>query len=241
MKKNFLTNPAFRYIFEVFIIVFSVTISFYIQDELNEKDKMKLKNESLKGVMIDLDKDKDFYNAALKSIYYRLNSSDRLIEKGIDSSVLNSFLSYWGFVGHDASLKSLIATGAIEYISDKNLIEELTKYYENQYSVLSDTAENEEKLYWEIMTYLKVNYRFGKMMKSDKTYIKNWFTGKGGEKGHPLHMKFDDILLSKLNKDQYFVNHAHQLKRLDGLHAAFYEQALIEVENLKVLIKNELN
>ena len=40
MKKKFLTNPAFRYIFEVFIIVFSVTISFYIQDELNERDKM---------------------------------------------------------------------------------------------------------------------------------------------------------------------------------------------------------
>jgi len=241
MKKALLTNPAFRYVFEIFIIVFSVTVSFYIQNVLNEKDKMELKNESLKGVLIDLNKDKEFYVAALESIFNRLNSSDRLIEKGIDSGILNSFLSYWGFVGHDASIKSLIATGAVEYISNKNLIEELTKYYENQYSVLSDTAENEEKLYWEIMTYVKVNYRFGKMMKSDRTYIKNWFTGKGGDKGHPLHMEFDDILLSKLNKDQYFINHAHQLKRIDGLHAAFYEHALVEVEKLRVLIKNELN
>ena len=241
MKKSVLSNPAFRYIFEIFIIVFSVTVSFYIQNELNERDKMELKNESLNGVLIDLEKDKDFYNAVLESIFYRLNSSDRLIEKGIDSGVLNSFLSYWGFVGHDASIKSLIATGAIEYISDENLLEELTKYYETQYSILSDTAENEEKLYWEIMSYMKVNYRFGKMMKTERTYIKNWFTGKGGDKGHPLHMEFDDILLSKLNKDQYFVNHAHQLKRLDGLHAGFYEQALVEVQKLKVLIKNELN
>lgn len=240
MNKSILSNPAFRYIFEVFIIIFSVTISFYIQDVLNERDKMELKNESLEGVLIDLEKDKEFYNAALRSIFNRLNSSDRLIEKGIDSGILNSFLSYWGFVGHDASIKSLIATGAVEYISNKNLIEELTKYYENQYSVLSDTAENEEKVYWEIMTYMKVNYRFGKMMKSDKTYIKNWFTGKGGDKGHPIHMEFDDILLSKLNKDQYFVNHAYQLKRIDGLHAAFYEQALVEVEKLKVMIRDEL-
>ena len=88
---------------------------------------------------------------------------------------------------------------------------------------------------------MKVNYRFGKMMKSDRTYIKKWFTGMGGDKGHPLNMKFDNVLLSKLNKDQYFVNHAHQLKRLDGLHAGFYEQALVEVEKLRVLIKNELN
>lgn len=136
MKKSILSNPSFRYIFEVFIIIFSVTISFYIQDVLNERDKMELKNESLEGVLIDLEKDKEFYNAALRSIFNRLNSSDRLIEKGIDSGILNSFLSYWGFVGHDASIKSLIATGAVEYISNKNLIEELTKYYENQYSVL---------------------------------------------------------------------------------------------------------
>ena len=60
MKKSILSNPAFRYIFEVFIIVFSVTVSFYIQDELNERDKMELKNESLRGVLIDLDKDKEF-------------------------------------------------------------------------------------------------------------------------------------------------------------------------------------
>jgi hypothetical protein len=241
MKKSILSNPAFRYIFEVFVIIFSVTISFYIQDILNERDKMELKNESLKGVLIDLDKDKEFYNAALNSIFSRLNSSDRLIEKGIDSGVLNSFLTYWGFVGHDASIKSLIATGAIEYISDKNLIEELTKYYENQYSVLYDTAENEENLYWEIMTYMKVNYRFGEMIKSDRTYIKNWFTGKGGDKGNPLHMEFDNLLLSKLNKDQYFINHALQLKRLGSLHAGFYEHALVEIEKLRVLIDNELN
>ena len=37
MKKTLLTNPAFRYIFEIIVIVFSVTLSFYIQDILNEK------------------------------------------------------------------------------------------------------------------------------------------------------------------------------------------------------------
>ena len=43
MKKSILTKPAFRYIFEVFVIIFSVTISFYIQDILNEKDRENLK------------------------------------------------------------------------------------------------------------------------------------------------------------------------------------------------------
>ena len=51
MKKALLTNPAFRYIFEIIVIVFSVTLSFYIQDVLNDREKIELKNESLQGVL----------------------------------------------------------------------------------------------------------------------------------------------------------------------------------------------
>ena len=48
MKKSILITPAFRYIFEIIIIVFSVTLSFYIQDVLNDKEKIELKNLGLK-------------------------------------------------------------------------------------------------------------------------------------------------------------------------------------------------
>ena len=41
MKKALLTNPAFRYVFEIFVIVFSVTISFFIQDVLNDREKIE--------------------------------------------------------------------------------------------------------------------------------------------------------------------------------------------------------
>ena len=57
MKKSILSNPAFRYIFEVIVIVFSVTLSFYIQDVLNKREKIELKNESLNGVLADLNED----------------------------------------------------------------------------------------------------------------------------------------------------------------------------------------
>tara|TARA_B100001250_G_scaffold385126_1_gene380585 strand:+ start:1462 stop:1698 length:237 start_codon:yes stop_codon:yes gene_type:complete len=77
-------------------------------------------------------------------------------------------------------------------------------------------------------------------MESSKSYIKDWFTGKKGDSGHQLYMELDNALLSQLNKDQYILNHAYQLKRLDGLNAAFYEQEVIEVEKLRVLINNEL-
>ena len=43
MKKFFYNTPAFRYIFEIVVIVFSVTLSFYIQDVLNDREKIEEK------------------------------------------------------------------------------------------------------------------------------------------------------------------------------------------------------
>ena len=59
--KSILNTLAFRYIFEIIVIVFSVTLSFYIQELLNDKNKVELKNIGLNGVKSDLDKDLDFF------------------------------------------------------------------------------------------------------------------------------------------------------------------------------------
>lgn len=42
---------VFRYVFEVIVIVFSVTLSFYIQEILNDREKNLLKNDGLNGVL----------------------------------------------------------------------------------------------------------------------------------------------------------------------------------------------
>ena len=65
MKKSILTKPAFRYIFEIIVIVFSVTLSFYIQDILNEREKIELKDFALKGVLEDLKKDSVFFTVGV--------------------------------------------------------------------------------------------------------------------------------------------------------------------------------
>ena len=68
MKKSILITPAFRYIFEIIIIVFSVTLSFYIQDVLNDKEKIELKNLGLKSVLSDLKKDKELFLLSVDQI-----------------------------------------------------------------------------------------------------------------------------------------------------------------------------
>ena len=66
MKKSILSNPAFRYIFEVIVIVFSVTLSFYIQDVLNKREKIELKNKGLSGVLMELERDVFHFNLATR-------------------------------------------------------------------------------------------------------------------------------------------------------------------------------
>ena len=67
MKKSIFSNLAFRYFFEVIIIVFSITASFYIQDLLNKKNQIELKNKALEGVLIELEKDKGM--RTMKRVY----------------------------------------------------------------------------------------------------------------------------------------------------------------------------
>ena len=84
MKKSILSNPAFRYIFEVFIIVFSVTISFYIQDVLNEKDRIEIKNKALSGVLKDITGDRYMLNDGLDVNKERRKNIEDFINKKID-------------------------------------------------------------------------------------------------------------------------------------------------------------
>ena len=83
MKNSLLNNPAFRYIFEIIVIVFSVILSFYIQDVLNDWEKIELKNIGLKAVLSDLEKYKEFYSGGIDRINWTQANIDSLTNKNI--------------------------------------------------------------------------------------------------------------------------------------------------------------
>ena len=76
MMKSILNTLGFRYIFEIIVIVFSVSLSFYIQDVLNDREKIEQKNKGLEGVLIELEKDNqhfgftDFYNKQRINLWF---------------------------------------------------------------------------------------------------------------------------------------------------------------------------
>ena len=139
----------FRYFFEVIVIIFSVTISFYIQDLLNQKDKMELKNKGLEGVILELKKDQqsfeysDFYNNR------RLNYIDSLFD--LSFPFKPEYVSgVWGnniLIENKKYFDALVSTGAIEFIQNTELQSELSNYYNTEYSLINLTMKSDNRSY----------------------------------------------------------------------------------------------
>ena len=159
MKKSFVNTSAFRYIFEILVIVFSVTISFYIQELLNQKDRVDLKNAGLIGVLSDFEEDLNIFNSMSKSLDKRTKNIESILNDDlISNKVFNELMRYFGFVGNDTNYKSMISTGSIEYIENKRLFEQLNRYYSWNYSVLKDQAKQDEMMFWKFSNLVEENH-----------------------------------------------------------------------------------
>jgi len=146
------------FLFEIFILIFSITISFYIQDKLNDFDNEQLKNETLLGVQNDLKTDKAFFLMTLDYLYKRVKFAQDIQNGKISQEGMNSLLLTWDFGGQDPNFKSLISTGALEYVENKSLSSALNYYYENSYGVLDRMGDMYVNLFYKFSDYMNLNY-----------------------------------------------------------------------------------
>jgi len=221
-----------RYIFEIIVIVFSVTLSFYIQEVLSDREKEELKNKSLAGVLEDIEIDKQFYTMAINNLFGRIKTCEDVLDGDVSNEKINYLMSTWGFVGQDANYKSLISTGALEYIEDKALHRELTIYYQNQYAVLEDISNQYKKLYLEFLNFMKMNYPIESMIKLDK---------ETKTSGPIVPYGYNDKILKLALNDEIFINHVYEIKRMVFIYAKFYEATLGMQDKLSILIEKETN
>ena len=237
MKKALLTNPAFRYVFEIFVIVFSVTISFFIQDVLNDREKIEHKNKGLKGVLRDLEQDKKNFVYTSNVISTRIKLTEDILEGNTSNQNLLSVMLTWGFTGQNSNFKSLISTGAVEYIDNDSLTLELTKYYEQSYKVLNDTSEQYVKHYLELSGFMRTNYPVNSM---DKLQIKNGKIDYDGFQ-NVISFKYNDKTINQLQDDFRFNNYLYQLKKTKLFYLMFYENAINQIDKLSKIIMTKLN
>ena len=236
MKKSILSNPAFRYIFEVFVIIFSVTISFYIQDILNEKDREKLKNDTLKGILIDMETDVNQYNLALNVLKYRLIQADSLIMGYYENNRINQVRNYWGFQGQKISMNSLVSTGAIEYIKNPELIRELSFHYDFHYDSMRDNSNAFENLFISLMDYLNKNYEVKGMDNLDIEDLDNINKTFGS-----TYYRFSDKEINRMKNDIWLKNHMYNYKLILRLYLSGYTTGLNRITKINELIVEEIN
>ena len=222
---------VFRYVFEVIVIVFSVTFSFYIQERLNDREKNLLKNEGLNGVIKDLVIDKSQFKMASDIIYYRIGLIEDVLDGKITNENISSLMTYWGFLGQDSNYKSLISTGAIEYIKSDSLALRLSNYYEIEYTALLGESKSYNKLYLDLMSFMKENYRVSSMEKVERGMKSNGF----------LSFEYSNSELEKMKRDSELRNYFFELKRIIYLYARMYEGAMSTRDNLSKYIRIELD
>ena len=225
MKKALLTNPAFRYIFEVFIIIFSVTISFYIQDILNEKDRVEIKNKALSGVLKDMNGDRFSLNEGIDVNKKRAKSIDDFINKKIDNNTISSIRRYKSFLGNNSNYETLQSTGAIESIENEELFINLNNYYKFTYQLLFESASNDKNSFLKFLDYTEKNYKIDSSSWVNENFIVHYGANELKK------MINDDIIISQLTNQKWLM----------GYYDFFQTRGLNQLKLIDSLIKIEIN
>jgi len=164
-------------------------------------------------------------------IYYRIGLIEDVLDGKITNENISSLMTYWGFLGQDSNYKSLISTGAIEYIKSDSLALRLSNYYEIEYTALLGESKSYNKLYLDLMSFMKENYRVSSMEKVERGMKSNGF----------LSFEYSNSELEKMKRDSELRNYFFELKRIIYLYARMYEGAMSTTDNLSKYIRIELD
>ena len=238
MKKSILNTTAFRYIFEVIVIVFSVTLSFYIQDVLNEREKIHLKNNGLDGVLIELAADKRHFlmGISLKEIIN--DNTDSILTDGVRVTNENIFWTmrrYFNFQGSDKNFNSMVSTGSIEFIESKELSIAIQNYYGSTYELLRDFSYQDRNYFDDMVDYLGNNY----LVKSSE-----FITVLNDTKNDSMKLKsliYDSKSLLEMKSDRIIISKLYHKQWMSNFYKNLMKSSLKKNENLVLLIKKELN
>ena len=228
MMKSILNTLGFRYIFEIIVIVFSVSLSFYIQDVLNDREKIEQKNKGLEGVLIELEKDNqhfgftDFYNKQ------RINYIDSLFNLSFEfkPKYISGMWGNYELLENNRFFDALVSTGAIEYIKSNELKSELSDYYNLEYMKLKSAIFSDNLCF----------NRFSERLTNFKIDSIKW-NGMGKLALH--HFNPNDI--KKIRKDTKLKSTALDWSMYMRIEIGYSNDAKKRIILLQELINQELN
>tara|TARA_B110000259_G_scaffold154799_1_gene175570 strand:- start:80 stop:448 length:369 start_codon:yes stop_codon:yes gene_type:complete len=121
----------------------------------------------------------------------------------------------------------MVSTGAIEYIENKLLSDEIHNYYGESYGYLNDASIQDREMFNDMINYLNNTY---KVISSEKLNLNSEIDVLVYSNKSLSQMKDDDIIISKL----------YHKKWMSDFYIRLFENALKVNEKLSSLIDEEL-
>ena len=154
MKKNIFSNLAFRYIFEIVVIVFSITISFSLQNYQIKLQNNTVKIRYLKRMLNDLKQDSILIDDAINLTQIRMELNDKFIDGNVSGESLTGCVGYYGLNFNDKSYESFSDLSLLNAIDDDSLFSLMTNYYKKHYEQVRDMEDEERLITIELRNYL---------------------------------------------------------------------------------------
>jgi len=225
-----------KYAIEFFVIVFGISVSFFVENYRESIDKDKKRETTIKSIIDELEFNDDYYKTRVETITTNVNFVRLLLEDSLTLEVMKNYpqnLSpanpFWGAIGfapNQSIFNSLVNDGSLNLVKSSSLKAEIDNLYTIKYNGVITYIEQEK----EIADQAEKMF----MKKYPKLYLRN------------IWNNFSDLsLLSDyvvaINKDQEFK--ALMLFKLSLMQAKLRQlnEYLQSKDSLILELKNSLN
>jgi len=227
MKKKLI-----RYSLDFLIIVLGISLSFWLQNNAEQKKITLKQHDGLLRILEDLKSDASIFELTLNTNSMQMEVANTILAGEISEALYNLTVPYFGTFFNDTAIQSLMSTGIVDTYSNQELITSLLKYYRNDYDFIADQSSADEKIMFDRLSFVSQRIQLDSV-----SQIKQSLFGE-------IPMPYFHITQNQLNTLQNDPNYKGHLNNLRYIKISYNNFIMSALENNQLLqeeIASELN
>lgn len=145
-----------KYAIEFFVIVFGISVSFFVENYRESIDQNKKRETTIKSIINELEFNDDYYKARVETTTRNMNFVRLFLEDSLSIEIMksyprnlspaNPFWSAVGFAPNQSIFNSLVNDGSLNLIKSSSLKAEIDNLYTINYNGVITYIEQEQKI-----------------------------------------------------------------------------------------------
>lgn len=145
-----------KYGIEFFVIVFGISVSFFVENYRESIDQNKKRETTIKSIINELEFNDDYYKARVETTTRNMNFVRLFLEDSLSIEIMksyprnlspaNPFWSAVGFAPNQSIFNSLVNDGSLNLIKSSSLKAEIDNLYTINYNGVITYIEQEQKI-----------------------------------------------------------------------------------------------